>query len=143
MPRKRDIANLRVTLGEMETELLQVHKSSSLLSIMVGELEMKKAGCDRARTQSQAAEVSERERLGNVQRDMVSLWDLAKEAHRLHALSQAALAPPPLSPGGGGGVKQTFFQLLVLSLGLPLVTELCDQPVCNSSCSPIGLRSQG
>jgi len=95
MPRKRDIANLRITLNEMETELLQVHKSSSLLDIMVTELDVKKRALTRGKSLAEHDESLSMERFFNIQRDMASLRDFTREASRLYELSQACLQAQP------------------------------------------------
>ena len=95
MPRKRDIANLRATLSEMEVELLQLHKSSSLLGIMVEELKLKRRGLLRSQRAAAAQEGADSERLANIQRDMQSLNEQRLEAARL-------LKAAGVGKGGGG-----------------------------------------
>jgi hypothetical protein len=102
LPRKRDIVALRATLREMELELLELHKSSSLLNLMLGELAMRRNGLRRAVAGLTAGTASQKERLANVQRDMRSLGAIAGAGRDAAAAAAAAAAavPPPRSPGG-------------------------------------------
>ena len=100
MPRKRDITNLRATLSEMEIELLQLHKSSSLLAIMVEELKLKRRGLLRSQKVAAAADAADSERLANIHRDMASLGELRRATAALLAAADASKNRPTHSPGG-------------------------------------------
>ncbi len=100
MPRKRQIVSLRATLSEMEIELLQLHKSSSLLSIMIDELKLKRKGLVRTARQAAAKEAAMGERLANIQRDVASMGSLRRETQHLLEVSEASKVKPSHSPGG-------------------------------------------